>query len=152
MNRIELYTYLCYACLALCILCLGTAAALFFYYDIRSVAGYLSGSSARKGIKELEAETASSGKLGHKKKTSEKKDKNKKKPLQEVSQNQQFPAVSAQAQQVVRIAEETEKLSAAEVIPVETPQKDMEEATMLEQISFVIEREVLLLHTDEIIS
>ncbi len=63
MNRIELYTYLCYACLALCILCLGTAAALFFYYDIRSVAGYLSGSSARKGIKELEAETASSGKL-----------------------------------------------------------------------------------------
>ena len=81
-----------------------------------------------------------------------KKDKNKKKPLQEVSQNQQFPAVSDQAQQVVRIAEETEKLSAAEVIPVETPQKDMEEATMLEQISFVIEREVLLLHTDEIIS
>ena len=53
---------------------------------------------------------------------------------------------------MVRIAEETEKLSAAEVIPVETPQKDMEEATMLEQISFVIEREVLLLHTDEIIS
>ena len=152
MNRIELYTYLCYACLALCILCLGTAAALFFYYDIRSVAGYLSGSSARKGIKELEAETASSGKLGHKKKASEKKDKNKKTPLQEVSQNQQFPAVSVQAQQVVRIAEETEKLSAAEVIPVETPQKDMEEATMLEQISFVIEREVLLLHTDEIIS
>ncbi|MEY8427216.1 hypothetical protein AALA00_05720 [Lachnospiraceae bacterium 46-15] len=141
MNRIELYTYLCYACLALCILCLGVAAALFFYYDIRSVAGYLTGSSARKGIRELEAETASSGKLGHK----------KKKPLQEVSRKQQPPAVSAEAQQIVQAGEETEKLGTAGVIPMEIPQKDTEETTLLEQISFVIEREVLLIHTDEVI-
>lgn len=151
MNRIELYTYLCYACLALCILCLGVAAALFFYYDIRSVAGYLSGSSARKGIKELEAETASSGKLGHKKKASRKKEKKKKKLSPEVPQNQQPPVGSAQVRQMVQTGEETEKLGTAEVIPVEIPQREMEETTMLEQISFVIEREVLLVHTDEVI-
>lgn len=146
MNRIELYTYLCYACLALCVLCLGVAAALFFYYDIRSVAGYLTGSSARKGIRELEAETASSGKPGHKK-----KDKKKRKPSQEISGNRQSLTLPAKSQQMVQAGEETEKLSIAEAIPAEMPQKDMEETTMLEQISFVIEREVLLIHTDEVI-
>lgn len=133
MNRIELYTYLYYICLVLCIFCLAAAAVLFFYYDIRSVIGYLTGRSARKEIRELEEGTAVSERLMYKKSGSGKQDKKKKSKKAYVMESVRGCAVS--------VGEYKER------------DESCQETTALEQKGqdFVIQREILFIHTDEMI-
>ncbi len=68
--RIELYHRLFLVCLGLAILCLVLAIVLFFVLDIRTVLGYLTGRSAKKKIRELEADNAKSGRLSARERTS----------------------------------------------------------------------------------
>lgn len=68
-GKISLYHNLFQICLILAIVCLVTAVIVFFVLDIRSTIGYLTGRSAKKKIKELEAVTALSGRLMPKERT-----------------------------------------------------------------------------------
>ncbi len=68
--KIELYHRLFLVCLGLAILCLVLAIVLFFVLDIRTVLGYLTGRSAKKKIRELEADNAKSGRLSARERTS----------------------------------------------------------------------------------
>lgn len=68
-ERIGLYHNLFLICLVLALLCLVLAVAVFFILDIRSTLGYLTGRRAKKKIKELEAATAVSGRLMPKERT-----------------------------------------------------------------------------------
>lgn len=137
MNKIELYTYLCYVSFALCILCLVVAAVLFFYYDMRSVIGYLTGRSAKKKIQELEEETAASAKLPHK---------------TAVSEKQKKETETEQVSVTEPCADETEALNETEEMKkIVSVEKDFDETTALRQITFVIKRELLVIHTDETI-
>lgn len=62
-GRIGLYHNLFLSCLVLALICLVLAVVLFFVLDIRSTLGYLTGRRAKKKIKELEEATAASGRL-----------------------------------------------------------------------------------------
>lgn len=62
-QKISLYHNLFQICLILALVFLVLAVVLFFVLDIRSTIGYLTGRRAKKGIKELEAVTALSGRL-----------------------------------------------------------------------------------------
>lgn len=62
-GKISLYHNLFQICLVLAVICLLVAVAVFFLLDIRSTIGYLTGRRAKKQIKELEATTALSGRL-----------------------------------------------------------------------------------------
>lgn len=62
-GKISLYHNLFIGCLIAALICLIIAVVLFFALDIRYAAGYLSGRLAKKRIRELEAETAVSGRL-----------------------------------------------------------------------------------------
>lgn len=62
-RKISLYHNLFLVCLVLCILCLILAIVLFFVLDMRSVIGYLTGRRAKKQIQALEASNAASGRL-----------------------------------------------------------------------------------------
>ena len=67
--KIGLYHNLFQICLILALIFLVLAVVLFFVLDIRSTIGYLTGRRAKKGIKELEAVTALSGRLMPKERT-----------------------------------------------------------------------------------
>lgn len=62
-GRIELYHSLFIGCLVLSLICLVLAAVLFFFLDIRNVLGYLTGRQRRKKVREMEAANAVSGRL-----------------------------------------------------------------------------------------
>lgn len=68
-GKISLYHNLFQICLILAVICLLLAVILFFVLDIRSTLGYLTGRRAKKKIKELEAVTALSGRLMSKERT-----------------------------------------------------------------------------------
>lgn len=62
-EKIEWYHHLFLGCLILSVLCLAVTVVLFFVLDIGNVLGYLTGKQARKKIRELEEESAKSGRL-----------------------------------------------------------------------------------------
>lgn len=62
-GKISLYHNLFVICLLLCILCLILAIVMFFVLDIRNVIGYLTGRRAKKQIQALEESNAASGRL-----------------------------------------------------------------------------------------
>lgn len=62
-GKISLYHNLFLVCLVLALICFTVAVVVFFLLDIRTTIGYLTGRRAKKGIKELEAATAVSGRL-----------------------------------------------------------------------------------------
>jgi len=68
-GKISLYHNLFLTCLVLAFVCFALAVVLFFVLDIRSTLGYLTGRRAKKKIKELEAATAVSGRLMPKERT-----------------------------------------------------------------------------------
>lgn len=68
-GKISLYHNLFLGCLVLALICLVIAIVLFFLLDIRSTLGYLTGRRAKKKIKELEVATALSGRLMPKERT-----------------------------------------------------------------------------------
>lgn len=68
-GKISLYHNLFLGCLVLALICLVIAIVMFFLLDIRSTLGYLTGRRAKKKIKELEAATALSGRLMPKERT-----------------------------------------------------------------------------------
>lgn len=62
-GKISLYHNLFQICLILALVFLVLALVLFFVLDIRSIIGFLTGRRAKKGIKALETATALSGRL-----------------------------------------------------------------------------------------
>lgn len=62
-SKISLYHNLFMGCLILALICLVIAIVVFFVCDILNVFSYLTGRKAKKQIKELEEENASSGRL-----------------------------------------------------------------------------------------
>lgn len=62
-EKIQLFHNLFLIFLVLALLCLVIAVVVFFILDIRSVLGYLTGRRAKKKIKELEEATSVSGRL-----------------------------------------------------------------------------------------
>lgn len=162
MNRIELYTYLYYACLVLCIFCLAAAAVLFFYYDIKSVIGYLTGRSAKKEIRELEEETAVSGKLAYRKSGFAKKDKKKKVKKSYVMESsgasgdfqpdEETEALPQPEQDACKAVKSTSGRECSVSTNEYTEQDESnQETTVLNQNrnNFIIQREILFIHTDE---
>lgn len=174
-GTISLYHNLFLICLVSAILCLIVAAVLFFVMDIRSVIGYLTGRRAKKGIKELEAVTALSGRLLPKERTNmqyvaqEMKDdmgvRQKAKPgIRKVEH-----AVEAAVQPVVQMTQEsvTPQVSypveqATDVLsenhaPYTAQMADGNESTaVLSAMTgtngrFVIIRELMMIHTEEVI-
>lgn len=140
MNKIEVYMYLCYASFALCILFVVIASALFFYYDIPSVIGYLTGHRAKKRIQKIERETVEGGKTSGKMRTSEQSKKKRTTETRIDESPKENKALSPSED-----SEQTEEIKKCE------SQEEFDETTALQQIDFVIEREVLLVHTEEII-
>ena len=67
--KIELYHNLFQGSLMLALFFFGMAVILFFMLDIRATLGYLTGSYAKKRIRELEEATAASGRLMKKQRT-----------------------------------------------------------------------------------
>ncbi|MCD8133090.1 MAG: hypothetical protein LUE19_04460 [Clostridiales bacterium] len=64
MKNIELYEqyhYLFFGCLIACMALAAITVILFFALDIRGVAGYLSGRTARRQIQKIEEENAAGG-------------------------------------------------------------------------------------------
>lgn len=166
--RISLYQNLYQICLILALICLLIAVTVFFVLDIKSTIGYLTGRQAKKKIKELEAEAAVSGRLRSEKRKNmqyvvqEMKDdmgvrQKTKMGVRKVSQ-----AVEAGSQELVQ--NKTSMMS--EQIPQETtllPETDvsvnMKESSstgILEESNtvmgkFLIVREVVMIHTEEVI-
>lgn len=62
-GKISLYHNLFVICLLLCVLCLILATVMFFVLNIRDVIGYLTGRRAKKQIQALEESSAASGRL-----------------------------------------------------------------------------------------
>lgn len=63
IQQINLYNNLFKVCLVLALIFLVVAVTVFFMLDIKSTIGYLTGRSAKKQIKELEAANAENGRL-----------------------------------------------------------------------------------------
>lgn len=61
--KIGLYHNLFQGCLVIFLVCAGIAVVLFFVLDIRKVIGYLTGRTAKRQIEKLEEDNASSGRL-----------------------------------------------------------------------------------------
>lgn len=68
-EKITLYHNLFLVCLVLCIVCLVIAVILFFVLDIRGVLGYLTGRKAKKQIQALQETNALSGRLSPRERT-----------------------------------------------------------------------------------
>lgn len=157
MNKIELYTRLCYVCLALCVLCLIAAAVLFVYYDIKNVIGYLSGRSAKREIRELEEESAASGRLAGRRKSAGKKEDR----AQEKAETKPAQPIETEALKKERISE-AQKTELPMNGQFQRKYRDAdagEQATELlgqrrkngkeNRASFVLQREIIIVHTDE---
>lgn len=162
MNKIEIYTYLCYASAVLCVFFLVLTIIFFFLFDIRSVIGYLTGSSAKKEIKELQKESALSGTLAHKAKVS-KEDVSRKKEKTEIGNEIKKPKSTAetitlenqQGKIIVRKIDETTALHSEkqniDITDTLEKSEENEDDGSKNQISFVMEREQIFIHTDEVI-
>lgn len=146
MNKIDMYTYLCYASIVLCLLCLVIAVVLFFYYDMRSVIGYLTGHSAKKEIRMIEEKAADRKKPGKSNMYPGKLEEKK----VSVSLEKKVP-VSSVKKVPVSPEKKTEPERTEELKGIVKSKDAYDETTTLSQIAFVIERERLVIHTEEII-
>lgn len=174
-GTISLYHNLFSICLISAILCLIVAVVLFFVLDIRAAVGYLTGRRAKKGIKELEAITALSGRLLPKERTNmqyvaqEMKDdmgvRQKAKPGIRKVEN----AVEAAAQPIMQIPQEAVTPQASYPVEQETDvlsensvpytarMTDGNESTAVLNTAtgtngrFVVIRELMMIHTEEVI-
>lgn len=173
--KISLYHNLFQICLISALVFLVLAVVLFFVLDMRSTIGYLTGRRAKKGIKELEAVTALSGRLMPKERTNmqyvaqEMKDdmgvRQKARPgirkvehavevaVQPNAQEQQ-PTAATQTSAVEETATEVLKENTVEQKVVAMNQKASTAA--LNQDSgtlgrFVVVRELIMIHTEEVI-
>lgn len=173
-GKISLYHNLFQICLILALICLVLAVVLFFVLDIRSTLGYLTGRRAKKKIKELEAVTALSGRLMPRERTNmqyvaqEMKDdmgvRQKAKPgIRKVEH-----AVEVAASPVTEIPQPAMSQSP---LPVEPATAILRENAVEEAVNrrnendstamlgtgagargrFVIVRELMLIHTEEVI-
>lgn len=166
-GKIELYHTLDSGCLGLSALCLILAVVLFFVLDIRSVLGYLTGRQAKKKIRELEASNAYSGRLMAKDHSS----------MQYVAQDMKADmgirqAASPGARKVENaVVESPQPEPVTETATLTSPmQENIQETSVLgeNQLSgddstmvlehtstvrgqFAVERELMLIHTEEVI-
>lgn len=170
-GMISLYHNLFLGCLISAIVCLIVAVVLFFVLDIRSVIGYLTGRRAKKGIKELEAITALSGRLLPKERTNMQYVDQKMKDDMGVRQKAKpgirrvENVVEAAAQQVVPMVQPvsiaqpeqaTDVLSNAAVQYTSEMINDNAATAMLNNNTgtngrFIIIRELIMIHTEEVI-
>lgn len=174
-SKIGLYHNLFQICLILALIFLVLAVVLFFVLDMRSTIGYLTGRRAKKGIKELEAVTALSGRLMPKERANmqyvaqEMKDdmgvRQRAKPgirkvehavevVDQPATNVQQPAVVAQTPEYVEPATEVLMENAVEPKTQITMQNDS--TAVLNSGAgirgkFVIIRELMMIHTEEVI-
>ena len=174
-GTISLYHNLFLICLISAIVCLIVAVVLFFVLDICAVIGYLTGRRAKKGIKELEAITALSGRLLPKERTNmqyvaqEMKDdmgvRQKAKPgIRKVEHAvEAAPQLVAQmpqetvTPQVSYPVEQTTDVLNVNHVPYTAQMTDDNAATaMLNNNTgtngrFIIIRELIMIHTEEVI-
>ncbi len=169
-QKITLYHNIFQICLILSIICLVIAIVLFFVLDIKTVIGYLTGRSAKKKIKELEESNAASGRLFRKEKTKlQYANDTMKKDMGGVQQNTpgarkvanvvDAPATQQPVQSAQPQAEVTAETSVLQASEGETSVLQEDWNGMTSKLSnqtavtgtFVIEREYILIHTDEVL-
>lgn len=174
-QKISLYHNLFQICLILALVFLVLAVVVFFVLDIRSTIGYLSGRRAKKGIKELEAVTALSGRLMPKERNNmqyvaqEMKDdmgvRQKARPgirkvehavevAAQPAAKEQTPVTMAQTSSYAEPA--TDVLNVNVVEPEVSVVNEHSSTAMLNsgvrtQGKFVIVRELMMIHTEEVI-
>lgn len=165
-GKIGLFHNLFLICLLLALSCLVLAIVLFVVLDIRSTLGYLTGRRAKKGIKELEAATAVSGRLMPKERNNmqyvaqEMKDdmgvRQKAKPgIRKVEHA--VEAALPITEKMPEMTTEPETMLLKENTAVQNdPAVQPETTAVLEAGSetmgrFVIVRELMLIHTEEVI-
>lgn len=133
MSRIILYHNLYFVCLGATILFLAMSIFLFFYLDVKNCIGFLTGRQARKEIERLNVE-------GVTQKTS-----SKKKVSEEKKQSIKFRKIAITKKLEDEREEKTELLCEMEEKAYET--------TLLKEESkeFLMEREIIMIHTKETI-
>lgn len=145
-GRIAVFHNLYLACLVGTILFLSISVFLFIKLDIRGVIGFFTGQQAKREIRKIQ-EKSFEGKPSKKMITPEIKNESGKQKREDIPirKVEDLPGIMV-----------TRKLDAGSEKPTDTL-KDCEteekETKLLQQegISFYIEREILLIHTDEII-
>lgn len=133
MSRISLYHNLYFVCLGATILFLAMSIFLFFYLDVKNCIGFLTGRQACKEIERLNVE-------GVTQKTS-----SKKKVSEEKKQSIKFRKIAITKKLEDEREEKTELLCEMEEKAYET--------TLLKEESkeFLMEREIIMIHTKETI-
>lgn len=133
MSRISLYHNLYFVCLGATILFLAMSIFLFFYLDVKNCIGFLTGRQARKEIERLNVE-------GVIQKTSSKKEVS-----EEKKQSIKFRKIAITKKLEDEREEKTELLCEMEEKAYET--------TLLKEESkeFLMEREIIMIHTKETI-
>lgn len=173
-GRIGLYHNLFLSCLVLALICLVLAVVLFFVLDIRSTLGYLTGRRAKKKIKELEAATAASGRLMPRERTNMQYVAQEMKDDMGVRQRAK-PGIRKVEHAVEAAAPETSEAPKAMIPPSPEPvaqatellrENAVEEAVNMMNTNdstavleagarpkgkFLIVRELMLIHTEEVI-
>lgn len=139
MSRISLYHNLYFVCLGATILFLAISIFLFFYLDVKNCIGFLTGRQARKEIERLNVE-------GVIQKTSSKKEvSEEKKHSVKFRKIDDIPKITITKKLEDGREEKTELLCEMEEKSYET--------TLLKEESkdFIMEREILMIHTKETI-
>lgn len=173
-GKISLYHNLFLVCLVLAMICLVLAIVMFFLLDIRSTLGYLTGRRAKKKIRELEAATAVSGRLMPKERTNmqyvaqEMKDdmgvRQKAKPgirkvehvveaaVPSISEIPQPMSVQSQlpVEQATEVLMENAVEEAVQVMNANGSTAVLE-AIQGQSGEFLVVREIMLIHTEEVI-
>lgn len=170
--KITLYQNMFQICLIMTLVCILIAVTVFFVLDIKTTIGYLSGRQAKKKIKELEAETAVSGRLRSE----------KRKNMEYVAQEMKDDMGVAQktkmgVRKVAHVVEDTVQGSVQPTHPIESQQVHQEstETSLLPKANdsektgnsnvstgilengnvnlgkFLIVREIVMIHTEEVI-
>lgn len=173
-GKIQLYHNIFTVCLVLSLVCLVLAVALFFVLDIRSVLGYLTGRQRRRKVKEMEAANAVSGRLMREQSSMQH-------VAQEMKEEMGVRQIQTPgARKVEKVVEELPVSEVPKEAPVQEKQQpspaapqEMQrtepvretETTLLKedgstevlyestapQGTFTIEREIILIHTEEVI-
>lgn len=180
-EKITLFHNLFLVCLVLCILCAVIAVVVFFVLDIRGVLGYLTGRRAKKQIQALQESNAASGRLMPRERTNmqyvaqemkedmgvrgaavpgARKVENVVQPVeaspQMNSQEQQMDSTtllsntSAEQNTTVLSAYRDEQ-SVIVQESVEDGSTAMLKSSQMQVGSFAIEKEIIMIHTDEVI-
>lgn len=165
-GRIALYHNLFVGCLAAALLCLILAAVLFFILDIKAVLGYLTGRQRRKKVKEMEAANAVSGRLMRERSSMQHVAREMKEEMGvrqasmpgarrveravETQPAAEIPAAVHEEKDVSPAEEETALLS-SDTQPAADGTTEVLTGDERENGVFRIERELILIHTEEVI-